>query len=215
MDKVHVHGHADLDNVDGVPRFAKLLDGTNDDVRLNARKFRAFFVHIVVVADELQKKGNVRRATFLANTLYPREFLRINCVGAERRIVEKDFDGLRSEVAKFCGGESFQQTRKAPGNGFVVSGLLVCEEKSRLRSARSGGGKSEFRIEENGAGMRRKHAADARFEIDEKFERNLFRNVAGGFCEKLAKGAALIDGERGDDAAIGGERFEAALFTRR
>src|SRR5882762_3144193 len=119
LDEVHVHGYADLDNVDGVAGLTKFFDGPNDDVGFNAGEFRALFVHVVVVADEFQKKWNVRGQTFLSYALDPRGFLGIDCGRAKRRIVEKDFDGVGAKSAKFCGGKPVEEAGKASRNRFV------------------------------------------------------------------------------------------------
>src|SRR5256885_7583067 len=140
LNEVHAHWDADFDDVDGVTGIAKLLDGTLDNIGLDAGEFGTFFVHVVVVADEFQKKRNVGSGTFLADAFNPGKLLRIDCGGAERRIVEKNFDGIRAEGAKFRNGETIDEAGETAGNGFVVTGLLVSEQESGRGSARGGGG---------------------------------------------------------------------------
>ncbi len=141
--------------------------------------------------------------------------MRIDCGSAERRIVEKDLDGIRAKGAKFCGGKTIEKAWEAAGNGFVVAGLFVGEEESGFGCARGGGGETEFRIEQNGAGVGREDATDVRFEIGEQVSRNFFGGLTRRFSKKLAKSAALLDGVRGDDAAIGSECGETLLFSGR
>ena len=136
MNEVHVHRDADFDDVDNVAGIAKLFDGAHDDIGLDAGEFGAFFVHVVVITDELQKKRNVGGRTFLADAFNPRKLLRVDCGGAERRIVKKDFDGIRTEGAKFCDGETIEKAGETAGNRFVITGLLVSEQESGRGSAR-------------------------------------------------------------------------------
>ena len=92
-----------------------------------------------MITDEFQKKRNVGGGTFLADAFNPCKLLRVDRRGAERRIVEKDFDGIGAEGAKFCGGETIEKAGETAGNGFVVTGLLVSEQESGRGSARGGG----------------------------------------------------------------------------
>ena len=183
LDKVHVHGDADFDYVDGVTRFAEFHDGTDDDVRFDPGEVAALFVHVVVVADKFEEKWDVRSETFLADALDPIVFLRINGRSAERRIIKKNFDGVGASVAKFCGGEFFEKTRETARNGLVIAGLFVGKEQACVRGTRGGGGETELGVEKNRAGMGRENAADVRFEIDEEVRGNFFGGAAGGFGE--------------------------------
>ena len=69
LNEAHVHRDSDFDNVDGVTGIAKLLDGARDDIGLDAGELGAFFVHVVVVADEFEEKRNVSNGTFFADEL--------------------------------------------------------------------------------------------------------------------------------------------------
>jgi len=115
LNEAHVHRDADFDDVDGVTGIAKLFDGAHDDIGLDAGEFGAFFVHVVVITDEFQKKRNVGGRTFLADAFNPCKLLRVDRRGAERRIVKKNFDGIRAEGAKFCSGETIEKAGRRPG----------------------------------------------------------------------------------------------------
>ena len=62
--------------------------------------------------------------------------------------------------------------------------------------------------------MGRENAADVGFEIGKQIGRNFIGRAASRFCKKFAKGAALIDCQGGDNAAISGKGREALLFSR-
>ena len=71
FDKTRVHRNADFENIHGESWRAELFDRPRDNVGLDAREVRAFFIHLIVIADNFEKKGNVRGETFGADTLDP------------------------------------------------------------------------------------------------------------------------------------------------
>jgi len=60
----------------------------------------------------------------------------------------------------------------------------------------------------------RENPAHVRFEIGEQIGRNIIGRAASRFGKKFAKGAALINSQGRDDAAISGKGREALLFSR-
>src|SRR4030088_592060 len=101
-------------------RLAEFLDGTSDDLRLDAGKVRAFFVHVIVIADKFQKKGQINVETFCADALDPCMLPGVDLAAAERRIIQKNLDSVRARLFEARRRKSPEQTRKAPAHRLVI-----------------------------------------------------------------------------------------------
>src|SRR5579884_4022797 len=65
-----------------------------------------------------------------------------------------------------------------------------------------GSGQADFGVEEDGACIWCELGANARFKSGEQSRRNRLRRFAGSGGKELAEGAALVERQRGDDAAF-------------
>src|SRR5579885_52648 len=215
LEEFHVHRDTDFDDVNGIARLAKLLDGASDGVRLDAGEFGSLFVHVVVIADDLEKKGNVSRSALGADAFNPGGFGAVDFRRAEGRVVEQNFDRVRAGLPQPRDRKALQGGGEAAGDQFVVAGSFVGEEQARGGMAGGGSGQADFGVEEDGACIRSELRAHVRFKSGEQSRRNRLWRFAGSGGKELAEGAALVERQGGDDAAFAGERREPLLLSRR
>ena len=77
----------------------------------------------------------------------------------EGRVVDQDLHRVGAPIHDALHGNVRQQIGQAAGLGVVVAAHFVGQQQAGVRGARLGGFQAEFRIEQDGAGMRRQHLA--------------------------------------------------------
>ncbi len=106
-----------------------------------------------------------------------------------------------------------QQVGQAAGLGIVVAAQFIGQQQAGIFRARLGGFQAEFRVEQDGAGMRRQHFAHRHFKLAHHLGRDFFEIHAAARGQGFLQAAALIHGGGGDDAATVGQRLHALQFT--
>ena len=178
------------------------------------RKFGALLIHTGLVSNDFKKKWDVQTGAFPTNTLHPRALAIHDFRRIREGIVQQDLDAVGAGVKQPAHGPAFQQARNAAGNVGIVAADFVGHQKSRGRGALCSGGQAVFRLEEHGAGVRRKRPHDDGLEFFKFFARDgLFLDFQLG-GEEFSQGVALVDGKGRDDSAGIRDGFESLALAR-
>jgi len=102
-----------------------------------------------------------------------------------------------------------QQVGQAAGPGVIVAAQLVRQQQAGVLAARLGGFQAEFRVEQDGAGVRSEDLAHRHFELAHHLMRDLFDIHAAPRGQRLLEASSLIHGGGRDDASLVGYRFHA------
>ena len=113
LDKLHVHGHFNLQHIDAVTIFREFAHALDYDVRFFLGVVETFFVRAFFVSDKLEEKWDVVGPAFVANALYPCVLFVIDVLGIEGRVVEQNLDAVRPSFFQSTGGPMIEQVTEA------------------------------------------------------------------------------------------------------
>ena len=125
------------------------------------RVFEAFFIAALrIVADEFQKERNLVCFGLRANALDEGVLDVVDLRIVEGRVVDQNFHGVGAHVLlEALDGNVRQQIGQTARLRVVVAAVFVGQQQAGVLCARLRCGKAPFRIEQDGAGVRRQDPA--------------------------------------------------------